>query len=41
MNVQSAIAELRNPPRMRWLPLLLETGLMTGAGFALVRLFAG
>lgn len=39
MDIQSARAELCNPPRMTWLPILVETGLVVGAGLALVQLF--
>lgn len=40
MNIQSARAELCNPPRMTWVPMLLEAGLVVAAGLGLVKLFA-
>jgi hypothetical protein len=39
MNIQSARAELCNPPQMTWVPMLLEAGLVVAAGLGLVKLF--
>lgn len=40
MNIVSARAELRNPPRLTWVAMLLETATIVVVSLALVALFA-
>jgi hypothetical protein len=40
MNIVSARAALRNPPRLMWVAILLETATIVVASLALVALFA-
>ena len=41
MDIQSAKSELRNPPRVTWFTVLLETGLLVAVGILLVSLLTG